>query len=441
VESIKHPALFIEKKRKELGNVFKSKLAGHEVIILCGNEALQSYYDEELVTRAKPFSPIQKEVVGGGTLNVTPFLDGETHLCRKNLMLKLVDRNSMVQYVQTMNSIYEDKLRSWSAKPEVELYHETKLLATQFIFKIIAGVDAENFSKNAEKYTTCLENYIEGLHTKLAINLHSTSYGKALEARNAIMELFERQIKEYQKKINNNENVTFCFISNLIKNVIPTVPKDHPFDIGTQVRELLHLFLGTAFIAAPLLYAHLELPKHPEVIERLLKEITENKTSNGSLIDSVDTMKFLDNVVRELFRTYPYITVFPGTAKKDFVVQGFKVHEGALILAALYSTNHDEKIYKDPETFRPGRWDTPETERAKCPMNAFVTHGGGKVEQSHRCLGEEFSRYAVKLYLINWLSGYECTINKHEKIDLDWHHGISFPGHEAHLKAQFTKKK
>ncbi len=71
-------------------------------------------------------------------------------------------------------------------------------------------------------------------------------------------------------------------------------------------------------------------------------------------------MQFVDRVVREILRLYPYVTYFPATAKKvrqmncvrlpiqDFVVEGFNVHEGSLLLAGFYSTNHDEKVYSEP---------------------------------------------------------------------------------------------
>jgi len=415
--------------------------------------SLRYYYNEEYVTRAKPFSPLQKEIAGGGSLHVTPFLDGKDHHIRKNLMLKLVDRPSLGGYLQIMDTIFDDAFKKWCTQPEVEMFHEAKMLATHIIFRIIAGVDAFYVNKHANECLEKVDHYVTGLHTKVRVNLPGTLYGKAIEARNFIISTLEKQIKETQIKIGNKEEVPPSFVASLIKNVLPVVPKDHEFETTDQARELLHMSLGTASFATPITYLHMELPKHPEIMNKLKKEIescwmqkVDSITLNDNPIEEtflevLDRMQYVDRVVKEILRFYPYVTIFPATARKDFVCDGFKVHEGVILLGAFYSTNHDEKVYKNPEQFDPDRWapTRAEDERAKCPAFAYVPHGGGTPESNHRCLGEQLIKYGVKLYLIKWLSHYECT-KKNQKLDIDWSHGAPIPSSEVKIRVVRNQK-
>ncbi len=118
-----------------------------------------------------------------------------------------------------LDEIYDETFRSWCSLPEIQIFHETKLLATHIIyrfvsagkckvsvhcaivyrvsntFRIIGGVNAQLVTKNAAACLEKMENYVTGLHTKFRVNLPGTLYGKAIDARNALLELFETQIR------------------------------------------------------------------------------------------------------------------------------------------------------------------------------------------------------------------------------------------------------
>jgi len=279
-----------------------------------------------------------------------------------------------------------------------------------------------------------VENFSNGLQTKVKFNIPGTTFAKAIEARSYILNIIENQFNDLEKRIKNNEDVPPCFITNFLKNVLPNIPKDHHFDQSDQIREFLHIALGTSSFGLPILYLHMELPKHPHIVSKIKAEIQSlsEEELNTPTTATLDKLIYTEQVVKEILRLYPYVTIFPATARKDFIIeeQGFKVNEGSIIIAALYSTNLDEKIYQNPNKFDPDRFspERAEDQRAKCPHFAFVPQGGGNPDQTeHRCLGEQFVRYGVKLYLIRMMSSYECKIYQDQKLKLDWSHSVPLP--------------
>jgi fatty-acid peroxygenase len=66
------------------------------------------------------------------------------------------------------------------------------------------------------------------------------------------------------------------------------------------------------------------------------------------------------------------------------------------VLLDLYGTNHDARIWGDPETFRPERFRDRDGSAFK-----FIPQGGGDHHEGHRCAGEwitiQLMKVAVRL--------------------------------------------
>jgi fatty-acid peroxygenase len=68
---------------------------------------------------------------------------------------------------------------------------------------------------------------------------------------------------------------------------------------------------------------------------------------------------------------------------EEFTWRGQRFPRGSWLLLDIYATNHDTRIWGDPEVFRPERfrdWDGS-------PFD-FVPQGGGDHAAAHRCAGE-----------------------------------------------------
>ena len=104
--------------------------------------------------------------------------------------------------------------------------------------------------------------------------------------------------------------------------------------------------------------------------------------------------KYAQMFVQEVRRFYPFFPFVVALVKKDFTWNGFKFEEGTLTLLDLYGTNHDPKIWDNPDVFSPERfagW--------KGSPFSFIPQGGGDYFMGHRCAGEWLTIDIMKVCL------------------------------------------
>jgi fatty-acid peroxygenase len=90
-------------------------------------------------------------------------------------------------------------------------------------------------------------------------------------------------------------------------------------------------------------------------------------------------------------RFYPFFPFVGGRALHPFEWRGHHFAEGTWFLLDLYGTNHDPRLWDQPEEFLPERfraWDGG-------PFG-FVPQGGGDPMSGHRCAGERLTIELVK---------------------------------------------
>jgi fatty-acid peroxygenase len=98
--------------------------------------------------------------------------------------------------------------------------------------------------------------------------------------------------------------------------------------------------------------------------------------------------------VQEVRRFYPFFPAVAGKVTEEFEWRGYRFRPGLRVLLDLYGTDHDPRVWKDPESFQPERfadWDGD-------PWS-FIPQGGGDHAGGHRCPGEWETIELMKLAL------------------------------------------
>ena len=104
--------------------------------------------------------------------------------------------------------------------------------------------------------------------------------------------------------------------------------------------------------------------------------------------------KYAQMFIQEVRRFYPFFPFVVARVKKDFSWNGYQFEEGTLTLLDLYGTNHDFKIWDNPEVFNPARF----ADWEGGPF-AFIPQGGGDYMMGHRCAGEWVTIEVLKVFL------------------------------------------
>lgn len=149
-------------------------------------------------------------------------------------------------------------------------------------------------------------------------------------------------------------------------------------DSKTVAVEVLNLLRPTVAVAIYINFIVLALDHYPEKKRELQSGNEENA----------------ERFVQEVRRFYPFFPMVVALVKEDFVWKGYKFEEGTLTMLDLYGTNHDPKVWEQPEAFNPNRF----TNQEITPFN-FIPQGGGERHQGHRCPGENITVEIMKVSL------------------------------------------
>jgi cytochrome P450 len=183
----------------------------------------------------------------------------------------------------------------------------------------------------------------------------------------------EETDEEYKKKQK-------IFVDQLIYN-------EDKFTDAT-IRDNLALLLLAGFETTANQTAHtiLMLAMHPEVQEKCYKEINEVFGSNDVEFSGevLNTLKYLDQVVRETMRVFPIVPMITRQLVEDMELDGYNFPKGTIIfmnIAALHRRSdywgEDSDVF-DPEHF------SPDNTNVNPHPYAFIPFSAGK----RNCTGQ-----------------------------------------------------
>lgn len=87
--------------------------------------------------------------------------------------------------------------------------------------------------------------------------------------------------------------------------------------------------------------------------------------------------------VQEARRFFPFFPLIAAEVRKDFNWNGYQFPRGRRVLLDLYGTNHDPRIWENPDKFYPERF----CSRDEGTFD-LIPQGGGSYHMNHRCAGE-----------------------------------------------------
>ncbi|CZT19118.1 related to cytochrome P450 CYP2 subfamily [Ramularia collo-cygni] len=166
----------------------------------------------------------------------------------------------------------------------------------------------------------------------------------------------------------------------------------------------LSVYLGGADTSASAIASFfLAMTWHPEIQEKAREEIAR-VVGSGRLPELSDrpSMPYIEAIAKESLRWHPFVPEgVPHLMTAETTLAGYRIPEGAIIIAAAWSMGHDKNIYSEPDQFNPERYlgDTPEME----PRN-FVFGFGRRI-----CPGKLLAEQSVFLTIAKVLSVFEIA--------------------------------
>uniref|UniRef100_A0A915M293 Cytochrome P450 n=1 Tax=Meloidogyne javanica TaxID=6303 RepID=A0A915M293_MELJA len=155
------------------------------------------------------------------------------------------------------------------------------------------------------------------------------------------------------------------------------------------------LIAGYDTTASVLQFATYMLALHPKIQEKLREEINSVLGINEDIsYEHLKKMDYLQAFLQETLRMYPPAPVYSNRAcNTNLNLNGINLREGDLVTIPIYSIQHNEEFYTEPEEFKPERF--IREEKASVDPLTFLAFGLGP----RNCLGMRFAEIQMQVVI------------------------------------------
>lgn len=348
-------------------DLFETRLLGQKAICMSGEEAAKIFYDPERMKRngALP-KRLLKTLFGVDAIQT---MDGDTHTHRKLLFMSLMTPPHQKRLAELAMDQWLAALSKWEGAEKVELFEEAKNVLCKIACQW-AGVPLEEseVKERADDFSAMVD----------AFGAVGPRHWKGRRARPRAEEWIRDIIENVRSGKTEAEKGTALY-----EMAFHTELDGSRLDTQMAAVELINVLRPIVAISTFITFSALALHNHPEYKEKL-------KSGNGD---------DLEMFVQEVRRFYPFGPFLGAQARKDFVWNQCEFKEGMLVLLDLYGTNHDARLWEDPNEFRPERF-----KDRKDQLFDLIPQGGGDPAKGHRCPGEGITIEVMKVtldFLIN----------------------------------------
>jgi fatty-acid peroxygenase len=354
---------FISNKCTEFNSdIFQTRLLLRKVVCMKGAEAAQLFYDNDRFLRhgAMPIRA-QKTLVGLGGVQG---LDGQAHQHRKKLFVsQLMDPTHIQALVDLHRAHWQAAISTWQMHQDIIFFDEAQKILCKSVCEW-AGVPLpeSDLNRRATEFGLMIDSGAR-------IGIH---HWRGRLARHSSEQWITEEI--HKVRASGSEAITsimaaFAWHRDENGALLPA-------EIAAV--ELINVLRPTVAIAQLAAFCALAIHQHREVREKLGNNATD----------------YLDWFVLEVRRFYPFFPFLAAYTRHDFTWKGWAFKKGTLTLLDIYGTNHDQRLWQDPEVFRPERFEHWDHHRYD-----FIANGGGTYEQHHRCPGEWITNALMKVII------------------------------------------
>lgn len=367
---LKDPYRFLMKRsERHQSDIFELRLLAKRTVALKGHKYAKYFYDASLCSRDGMPELLRSTLLGRGGVNS---LKGEEHLKRKALFMSCMSKEEVYGIGNILKKNLEMRFLIWEASPQVHLLQDIQFVLACSAIEWV-GIPLQDFG-DLEKATKKLVSLFDDAGAK------SFRHVRARYSR----WFLERKIRKLVRFYRRPDNIyKIDAQSPFAKILLYRDVNDEALSEKVASVEILNLLRPIVAVSCFISFATHAFLTHKNVD---LKRIVNDEKYRNFFID-------------EVRRYYPFFPAVIGQAKKDYSLEGFKINKGTRLVLDIYGTNHDPRVWKNPEEFNPLRFE----EQAVTPYN-LVAQGGGDHSMGHRCAGEFITKRLMSVYLEKLLS-------------------------------------
>lgn len=383
---------FARKRQARYGAIFKTRLLGRPTVVMMGPEANQFVLSSHMdcFSWREGWPGTFKELLGESLF----LQEGEEHRRNRKLLMPAFHGPALAGYVDTMQTLTDRYAQRWEDLGQFTWFDELKQLTFDIASTLLLGSEPGEQSAQMSQWFADLTN---GLFSP-PIRWGWMPFGKAIKARDRLLEHIEQVVKERQAYPAHDA------LGLLVQSEDEAGNRLSLEEIKAQA--LLMLFAGHETTTSMLTSLVMSLAQHPDIWARARQEQAALANLDTPIdLEQIRQMPYLDQIVKEVERLYPPVAGGFRGVVKPFEFNGYRVPEGWMALYRIDAAHRDRRIYTDPERFDPDRFSPERAEHKRFDFSLVGFGGGPRV-----CLGLAFAQLEIKLVAAHLLRHYTWEV-------------------------------
>lgn len=209
-----------------------------------------------------------------------------------------------------------------------------------------------------------------------------------LQSKKNLDKIIYKIIEEHRQSTNKRGDLLDMLIASKYEDTGEHMPDDLLRD------EIMTIFVaGHSTTATALAWTFYLISQHPEVYEKLKKEVDEVLGDGELTFQHLQQLHYTKNVFNESMRLYPPVWMIVRKAAEDNMVGDYLIEKDTDVLIPPYIVHHDTTLWKDADKFIPERWDTEEVKEMD-KFTYFPFAAGPRM-----CIGNNFALFEADIII------------------------------------------
>ena len=297
------------------------------------------------------------------------------------------------------------QLQQWSAASTIDVMPGIYYAYHKMLGQIILGLNFDDYPDQYQNLVT-IRHYITTQYQKILPipenwpTPRNQRFQKAVASFNAFV---DKQVAQAKQKPS-SENIIGLLAQ-------ASDPKTGYSMADIQLRSELNsiLFNGYDDPVNGVAWALYLLAQHPNIVQKLRKELIQNLGTTSPSIDPLMKLPYLGYVIDEALRLYPPAwSLLRDTVEND-CLQEYTINTPSMVLINIYLIHRHPNHWIEPAQFKPERFaDT-------YPSVAYLPFGSGP----RRCIGQHLSMLIMKTMLTMILQTFDISSIPNKSVKLD----------------------
>jgi cytochrome P450 len=370
-----------------MGDVFRLPLPGFNPVVLVGPEANRFVHvtaRHELHWRMRS-DPITRLLRHGLLVE-----DGEDHDQLRRLIAPALRRQRVVDYAGRIVRETDRVTDKWHDNSDKDMLTEMRRVALLTLVQTLFGVD---FAADMQRLWPSILRLLKYISPGLWLFWPAIPRPGYRRAR--------RQVDDYLYSLIRDRRLSRTLGDDMLSMLVA-----EPGVSDELVRDqmLTMLIAGHDTCTALLAWALYFMGKDPSIFARVQSEVDSRLADKSWNAADVESLSFLDHVVRETLRLYPPVHMGMRIAVRDLAFRQYRIPAGTRVIYSIYLTHRLADYWPDADQFAPDRFCHPSGPSR--PPYAYLPFGGGP----RNCIGSSFGLLEAKVVLARLLQTFELEL-------------------------------